>query len=389
MTFSKTSIAAAISLSVVACGGGADSTTSPVPPLGDVTLQPVVVASGLSAPTYLTSPAGDARLFVIEQPGRIRIIQNGSLLLTSFLDISSKVLSGGERGLLSVAFHPSYTSNGFFFVYYTDLNGDIRVERYTVSSNPNVADPSSAKLVLSVPHPTNNNHNGGLAVFGPDGMLYLGIGDGGGGGDPAGNAQNLNVLLGKLLRLNVDVAGPYAIPPDNPFVNQSPRRGEIWAYGLRNPWRYTFDATSEMLYIADVGQGAFEEVDAVAIGSAGINYGWRTMEGASCYNATTCNQNGLTLPVLTYDHSAGQCSIIGGDVYRGTAAAIKGAYFYSDYCAGWLRSFKLVNGQATEQHDWGISSVRNVQSFGRDINGDIYLLSANGTVYRIAVLLPA
>jgi glucose/arabinose dehydrogenase len=377
----------------LACGGGTDTTT-PVIPIGDVTIQLSAIASGLSSPTYLISPAGDARLFVVEQPGRIRIIQNGTLLSQPFLDITAKVLSGGERGLLSVAFHPSYASNGFFFVYYTDLNGDIRVERYTVATNPNVADPASAKLILSIPHPGQSNHNGGLAVFGPDGMLYLGVGDGGGGGDPAGNAQNLNVLLGKLLRINVNAGDPYSIPTDNPFVNQSPRRGEIWAYGLRNPWRFTFDLTDQFIYIADVGQDRFEEVDVMPYVFAGAtvggaNYGWPTMEGSSCYAASTCSTNSLALPVFTYDHSAGNCSIIGGYVYRASVSALKGAYFYSDYCSGWLRSFKFLAGAITEQHDWGIPSVGAIQSFGRDTNGELYLIAANGTVYKINILLPA
>jgi glucose/arabinose dehydrogenase len=374
--------------------GGSDSPTTPVPPFGDVTLVPVAIASGLSNPTYLTSPSGSSRLFVTEQPGRIRIIQNGSLVTQPFLDITSKVFSEGERGLLSVAFHPSYASNGFFFVYYTDLNGDIRIERYRVSSNANVADPASAKLILSIPHHDQTNHNGGLAVFGPDGKLYLGTGDGGGAGDPAVNGQNLNVLLGKLLRIDVDAGDPYSIPSDNPFVNQPPRRGEIWAYGLRNPWRFTFDPVDQLIYIADVGQARLEEVDVMpyvfaGIPTGGTNYGWSIMEGTLCFGAPTCSMTSLTFPAFTYDHSDGNCSIIGGYVYRGSAAALKGAYFYSDYCTGWLRSFKFVAGAITEQHDWGIPSIGPIQSFGRDSAGELYMLSNNGTVYKINVLLPA
>jgi len=373
---------ALIPILVMACGGGSDATAPVVPPSGTVKLAVQQIASGLSNPDYLISPPGDARLFVVEQPGRIQIIQNGALVMRSFLDITAKVLNGGERGLLSVAFHPKYVNNGFFYVYYTDVNGDITVERYTVSSDPNVADPASATLILRVAHPVNNNHNGGLALFGPDGKLYLGLGDGGGGGDPSNNAQNTNVLLGKLLRIDVDAGSPYAIPGDNPFAGQTGRRGEIWAYGLRNPWRYTFD--NGTLYIADVGQNAFEEIDAVSATRGGVNYGWNIMEGSSCYNASSCTQTGLQLPVLTYDHSSGQCSIIGGYVYRGAQiSGISGEYFYSDYCARWLRSVKLENGQITAQHDWGIIGLGPVLSFGRDDSGEMYILTANGIVYKV------
>ena len=342
------------------------------------------VASGLSDPLYVSTPAGDARLFVVEQAGRIRIIKNGQLLATPFLDISSRVSSGGERGLLSVAFHPSYASNGFFFVNFTDLAGNTRVERFSVSSNnPDLANAGSSKLILTVVQPF-ANHNGGLNLFGPDGMLYIGLGDGGFGGDPQGNGQNLGTLLGKILRVDVDHGDPYAIPADNPFVGRSGARGEIWAYGLRNPWRFAFDKADGLLYIADVGEGRFEEVDVVAANSGGINYGWNTMEGSTCFITTSCNQTGLELPGLVYDHSNGACSIIGGYVYRGTLIPdLIGHYFYSDYCAGFLKSFRYQNTMATEQRTYDMGSIGSITSFGLDAAGELYMTSSNGRVYRI------
>jgi glucose/arabinose dehydrogenase len=340
------------------------------------------VTQGFTNPVYLTAPANDARLFIVEQPGRIRIYKNGALLPTPFLDITSIVRCCGEEGLLSVAFDPAFATNGRFYVYYTDLNGDIAVARYTAAtSTTDVADAGSRASVISIPHPINGNHNGGLAMFGPDGMLYLGTGDGGSGGDPPNNGQNINTLLGKLLRLNVTNL-PYTIPAGNPFVGAT-GADEIWAYGLRNPWRYAFDGTTGTIYIADVGQGAWEEVNAVPATTAGVNYGWRIMEGAHCYNAATCNMTNLTLPVLEYDHGQG-CSITGGFVYRGGAIPeLSGHYLYSDYCTGFLRSFRLSGGQAIDQRNWTIGNIGNILSFGVDAAGEMYMLSANGGVYRI------
>src|SRR3954470_23188167 len=271
------------------------------------------VSAGLSAPVFMTPPLDDGRIFVVEQGARIRIVKNGALQTTPFLDITSRVLSGGERGLLSVAFHPNYATNHYFYVYFTtQTNGDIRIERFTATS-ADVADPATTHLILTVAHSSQSNHNGGLLTFGPDGMLYAGLGDGGGGGDPLGNGQNFNALLGSLLRLDVDGGDPYKIPTDNPFVGQAGKRGEIWAKGLRNPWRYAFDGPTGRLYIADVGQDAREEVNVQAATAGGLNYGWNTMEGMSCYSPSTgCSQAGLTLPLLDYDHSAGKCSITGG-----------------------------------------------------------------------------
>jgi glucose/arabinose dehydrogenase len=350
------------------------------PPVTSVALRLEVVASGLNNPVYLTSPRGDARLFVVEQPGRIRIVSNGSLLPTPFLDITSKVGSGGERGLLSVAFDPAYATSGLFFVNYTDLQGHTRIERYRVGSNANVADAASARLVLMIEQPF-ANHNGGHVLFGLDGMLYIPMGDGGSAGDPGNRAQDRSNMLGDLLRLDVSQE-PYRIPANNPYVGQSSVRNEIWAYGLRNPWRIWFDRTDNLLYIADVGQGQQEEVNVVPAATGGQNYGWRLMEGNSCFNPTNCDRTGLTLPVLTYSHNDG-CSITGGIVYRGSRIpALRGHYFYSDYCEGWVRSFRYVNGSATEQRTWQVGSPRSITSYGEDSAGEMYLMSGNGTVYR-------
>jgi glucose/arabinose dehydrogenase len=366
-----------------ACSSGSITDTGPPPPPVDG-VRLVEVASGLSAPLYLTSPPGDARLFVVEQPGRIRVIENGALLPTPFLSLVGQISTGGERGLLSMAFDPRYAQTGFFYVDYTDPAGHTRVVRYRVSADRNVADPASAQQILFVEQPF-SNHNGGLLLFGPDGMLYVGMGDGGSGGDPLGHGQNPGTLLGDILRLDVDGAQPYEIPADNPYVGQAGKRGEIWVMGVRNPWRFAFDRRNGDLYVADVGQNAWEEISVVPTTSAGANLGWNVMEGTHCYRpATGCNQAGLLLPVHEYSHATTACSITGGFVYRGAAmAALRGHYFYSDYCGGWLRSLRYANGQAVDQHDWAISGVGNILGFGEDTAGELYMLSNNGRVYRI------
>jgi glucose/arabinose dehydrogenase len=364
-----------------------DSTRPPPPPPSSAdTLRLEAVATGLDLPLYLTSPPGDPRLFIVEKTGRIRVVRDGTLLVTPFLDLRDSVSTGGEQGLLSMAFHPRYASNGLFYVDYTDRAGDTRVVRYAVSdTNPDVAEPASAALILAVDQPY-PNHNGGLLLFGPDGKLYIGLGDGGSEGDPSGNGQRLGTLLGKILRIDVDAGTPYAIPPDNPFVGRAGARGEIWAYGLRNPWRFSFDIRSGQLYIADVGQNMWEEVDVAPAGQGGLNYGWNTMEGMHCFITAGCDQTGLTLPVLEYSHTDG-CSITGGAVYRGTRARkAVGQYFYSDFCTGFLRSI-VYDGQAQtirSHTTWEAGNIGRVQSFGEDAAGELYILSANGTVYRFA-----
>lgn len=344
------------------------------------------VASGLVAPTFLASPPGATDIYVVEQPGRIRKLVNG-VPQAPVLDISARVGSGGERGMLSLAFDPQFAANGNVFVYFTDPNGDIAIERFTFPVPGGAALPagseSTAVRVLTISHRTFANHNGGQLQFGVDGMLYVGTGDGGGGGDPLGSGQNLDTLLGKILRIDVSSL-PYRVPPDNPFVGQAGKRPEIWAYGLRNPWRFSFDNTTRSLYIADVGQGNREEVNVVAASASGLNYGWNIWEGAVCYpSGTACNPAGITMPLIDYDHSDG-CSITGGYVYRGSAIPeIAGRYFYSDFCSGWLRSFFVANGTATERVDWGVMPVGNIQSFGVDSKNELYALTSAGGVYRV------
>jgi glucose/arabinose dehydrogenase len=384
------------------CGGGGGSpgtadTPLPAPPSATPTLPLLLavrqVASGLDSPVFLTAPNGDRRQFIVERPGRIRIVQNGALLALPFLDVSARVFATGEGGLLSIAFHPQYATNGLFFIYYTDHGGDIVVERRSVSSNPNLADPTAVLEIIRIPHPDFSNHYGGLAAFGPDGYLYLGTGDGGGAGDPAGNAQNLASLLGKLLRLDVNGAtagAPYTIPPGNPFVGQAGRRAEIWASGLRNPWRFAFDGGN--LTIADVGQNNREEVDINPLAQGGLNYGWNIREGSLCYNAASCAGAGagtvFIVPAFEYDHAAG-CSITGGYVYRGVAIPeLAGSYFYSDYCGGFLKSFVAVGtggggAGVGELADWDIGKLGGIVSFGRDADGELYLIGAGGVVYKL------
>lgn len=342
------------------------------------------ITSDLSSPVHLTAPPGDDRLFVVERAGRIRILRDGSLLPSPFLEIADRVRSSGsEQGLLSLAFHPQYATNGQLFINYIDLNGHTRVERYTVGVDPDRADPGSSKLILQVEQPF-ANHNGGLVTFGPDGMLYIGLGDGGSAGDPLENGQDRSTLLGSILRIDVDVGDPFAIPADNPFVGQAGMRGEIWAWGLRNPWRFSFDGPSGILYIADVGQNDFEEVNAEPAAAGGLNYGWDVMEGAQCFEPPTgCDPTGLVLPVLEYDHSSG-CSVIGGAVYRGSRIpAIVGHFFYSDFCTGFLRSFRLVDGEAVNQRSWNVGPLGNPTSFGVDASGELYILSQDGRLFRI------
>jgi len=326
-----------------------------------------VVASGLDQPLHVQSPPGDSRLFIVEQPGRIRVVRDGAVLQRPFIDLTDRVQGGGERGLLSVAFHPSYRSNGRFFVNYTDSAGDTRVVEFRAGPDDDTASAAAVREWLRVGQPF-ANHNGGHILFGPDGRLYIGMGDGGAAGDPAGNAQNRRSLLGKLLALDVD--GP------------APARPVIHALGLRNPWRMAFD--SGLLYIADVGQGKWEEVNVARADSAGINYGWRTMEGAHCFLIPVCAKSGLHPPVLEYSHDEG-CSITGGVVYRGRAIpGLAGHYFYSDWCEGWLRSFRIDPTGAADRRQWRVARVPSVTSVSADAFGEVYVVSGSGTVYRLA-----
>ncbi len=332
-----------------------------------------LVADGLTNAVYLTAPANDSRLFVVERAGRIRVVNNGSLLATPFLDISSRVGTVFERGLLGMAFDPQYASNGRFYVYYIDRSDNVVVERFTSTAGADVAGPSGG-VVITFHHGGENLHGGTLA-FGPDGMLYFASGDGGCCDDVPNNSQNLGVLLGKMVRIDVRTQ-PYTVPPSNPFVGRPGVRPEIWASGLRNPWRFTFDTPSGFLYIGDVGEREIEEINIVRATDAGLNFGWRLMEGTACFNPSTNCQAGvdLTLPVHAYTHDEG-CAIMGGYVYRGAAIEpLVGHYLYADFCEGWLRSFRWTGSGTTQHRQWDEISLPGVVSFGRDAAGELYMI---------------
>ena len=340
-----------------------------------------LVSDQLTEPTYLAQPPGDDRLFVTEQPGSIRIIRDGALLPTPFLDLTAQVQGGGERGLLGLAFAPDFATSGRFFVHYTNLEGSTRVESYTALPGSDEADPATARLVLAHEQPA-DNHNGGQIVFGPDGMFYLGLGDGGEGAQD--NAQDRSSLLGSVLRLDVSTDSGYAVPGDNPFVGEADVAPEIWHYGLRNPWRFSFSSNPALLIIADVGEHDREEVNAVAAGEGGVNFGWPIMEGTVCFGAATCSQEGLRLPVHEYAQPEG-CSITGGYVYEGAAIPeLVGRYVYSDYCAGFLRTFVVgPDGSASEHASLAVDSPGFVTSFGEDAAGELYVLTHQGSVFKI------
>jgi glucose/arabinose dehydrogenase len=357
-----------------------------------IQIQPVI--SGLSNTVYVTnSHDGTNRLFIIEKAGVIRVAQPGASTTTVFLNITTRVLStDNERGLLGLAFHPQYAINGRFFVYYTrQTDGALTIAEYHVSAaDRNVADPASEIVFgggFPIPHSANSNHNGGTIEFGPDGFLYLGTGDGGSANDPPGNGQNINALLGKILRIDVDHpngAIQYSSPPTNPFFGSTPGADEIYAYGMRNPFRFSFDRGTGQLWVADVGQSAREEIDIVTLGG---NYGWRVMEGMICnpaFNGGVCTPPaGSILPIFDYSHAAGRCSITGGFVYRGARSAVPtGSYVYADYCTGEI--WQLLSGTNTLLLDTSL----NIPSFAEDESGELYVLGQNGTVNRITATPP-
>jgi len=366
--------------------------------LRDVVLERV--ASDLDKPLQVVSPPRDERrLFIVEKTGRVKVLEGGKVRKDPFVDLARRVsLRGEEQGLLSLAFHPKYAENGRFFVNFTDSKGDTRVVEMRVrKDDPYRADPATERQVLQVDQPF-SNHNGGLAIFGPDGYLYVGLGDGGAAGDPFGNAQDLGTLLGKILRIDVDGDGraPYRIPASNPFVGQRGARGEIWAYGLRNPWRFNFDRETGDLYIADVGQNKFEEVSVQPRASkGGENYGWDIVEGLGhCFTRRNCDQTGLTQPLVEYGHDVG-LSISGGAVYRGREIpALRGHYFYADYVTGVIRSFRYADGKAEDRYDWTkvlnpyspeTGKIGTIASIDEDARGEVYIVDHHGgAVYRLA-----
>ena len=328
----------------------------------------------------LTTAPGDDRLVVVEKTGRILVFNDGETRGTEMLNMRSDVSTGHEQGLLGLAFHPDYAQNGRFFVDYTDKRGDTKIVEYIARDG--VADVTSAKLILAIDQPF-SNHNGGWIGFGPDGLLYIGMGDGGSGGDPSGNGQNKDVLLAKILRIDVDSGTPYGIPPSNPFASGG-GAPEVFLMGLRNPWRNAFDGQN--FYIADVGQGSREEIDVVSIKDAGANLGWNTMEGRDCYPAdSVCVQGGFVMPVYEYGHDVG-CSVTGGLVYRGAALPqLAGRYFFGDYCSGAVESFRYADGEAKAYVSFAdsLGSLGNINSFGSDAAGELYVLTDDGRALKM------
>lgn len=342
------------------------------------------VASGFRRPLYLTAAPGDTadRLFVVEQDGTIVTVHNGRRPAPPFLDIRDRVNArANEQGLLSVAFDPDFAANSTFYVYYTDSRGATVVARYRLApNNPAVADPGSEEIILRVEQPY-SNHNGGLVLFGPDGYLYIGLGDGGSGGDPQGHGQDPRTLLGTILRVDVRRSATYVVPPDNPFVGQSDRRPEIWAYGLRNPWRFSFDRLTGDLYIADVGQNAWEEVSfQPASSTGGENYGWKVYEGSALFQGPP--RAGLTPPISEYGRQEG-CSVTGGYVYRGRQLpALVGNYLFGDYCTGFVWAL-TPQADGTWVRTLLFDSNAQITSFGEDADGEVYVVDRQGTIYRI------
>ena len=358
-------------------------------PLGAMAVEPVFPNLTFEKPTNLVQPNdGRGLLFATEQPGIIRVFSDdqGATQTDIFLDLAGRVTPSpaSEEGLLGLAFHPEYKANGHFYVYYSAASPRRSVlSRFSVkASNPRGADPASELIIMEIAQPF-GNHNGGQIAFGPDGFLYVGLGDGGSGGDPQGNGQNKGTLLGSLLRIDVNgssVGEKYRIPPDNPFGGVLGAKDEIWAYGLRNPWRFSFDRETGTLWLADVGQNAWEEVDVIR---KGRNYGWNTMEGAHCFSPSTgCNQTGLELAVAEYSHSDG-CSITGGHVFRGRdTPSLLGAYVYGDFCSGKIWGLRY-DGQKVIEHRLLVDSNLKISSFGEDQAGNLYVLDHSNGIYRL------
>lgn len=377
-----------LALALAACGTPPAEANTPPAQTPEVRLEPVV--SGLEQPTSVVSPDdGSGRLFVTQKTGLARVIENGELLETPFLDLTGVVSLESEQGLLGLVFHPEYAENGRLFIHYNE-NGDTVISEFAVSSDPNVVDAASERVLLTIDQPY-PNHKGGNLAFGPDGLLYIGTGDGGAGGDPEGRGQSLGTLLGKMLRINVDAqtdGAPYAVPQDNPFVGAEGAEPEIWAYGLRNPWKYSFDRQTGDLWIADVGQGSYEEVNVQPADSAGgENYGWDVTEGSSCYSddgsVSECGREEFTLPVTEYGRDEGS-SVTGGYVYRGeTIPALDGQYVFGDFGSGLVWTAARA-GDGSYTRETLLDAKFPVVAFGEDEAGELYVADFNGALYRFA-----
>ncbi len=361
-------------------------TTNPLPPLQGFELE--VIDSNYRQPTVITAPEGDDRLFVVQRVGVIRIIDsNNEMLDPAFLAIDDRVLAGGiEQGLLGLDFHPDFAENGRFYVYYTDRGGRRQLSEFTVTADdPNLADPASERVLFEreqPPNATDIRHYAGNVHFGPDGYLYVSLGD---GADSRAQGQDPNTFFGSIVRIDVDGGDPYGVPPDNPFVGGG-GAPEVWAYGLRNPWRFSIDPVDRLVYIADVGHADQEEINVVPLEGGGYNFGWSDMEGTRCFHKTDCDAADYTAPVITYLHEDSNCSVTGGYVYRGAAIPeLAGTYFYSDWCAQWIKSFRFVDGEITEERDWTdeLGQLGQINSFGLGGDGELYLVTFDGTVAKL------
>lgn len=385
-------LVAGTSASVAAAPTAVDGTNrAPLAAPGPGTIALALRASNLSKPVFLTSAKdGTGRLFIVEQTGRIKIYVNSAVRATPFLSIPGSVSGGSEQGLLGLAFHPAYKTNRKLYINFTDVNGDTIIREYRASStNPNVVDTRTARTVLKINQPY-DNHNGGMIAFGPDGYLYIGMGDGGSGGDPGNRAQSKTTLLGKMLRINVNGTTStkgYLIPSTNPYVGKT-GLDEIWQIGLRNPWRFSFDRTNGDLWIGDVGQNAWEEIDHATLRSngagRGVNWGWRVMEGRHCYSPMSgCSGLGKILPIVEFDHGNGRCAVTGGYVYRGSAIpALAGAYLFADYCSGeifWI----AANATSPATRQPLLDTSFNISSFGESAAGELYVLDLGGRLYAV------
>lgn len=386
-------LARLVPLMLIVCAAVACQ-TEPEPLIGPsaesvtaIVLEPI--ATGLKRPVAAAHAGGD-RFFVAEKDGLVRIIDNGVVLPEPLLDLRDYIaIDGSERGLLGLATHPDFATNGWFYVVYTNLDGDTEVTRFTVSAeNANDADPESAALILFVEQPF-GNHNGGQLLFGADGYLYVGLGDGGAVGDPFDNAQNPGTLLGSILRLDVDGGTPYAIPEDNPFVAEKDSRGEVWAIGLRNPWAFGFDRVTGDLYIGDVGQEGPEEINVQSAEQSGVNYGWPILEGSRCYEAESCRSRGLQRPIFDYPHSDG-CAVVGGRVYRGAQfPALTGNYFFADYCLGKIWTLRTNPATMNWERTLVYELASPLSNFVESADGDLFVLDyGDGVLYQIQATLP-